>query len=162
MMVSWSYLIKALKSNIWLYSLLFLHMGPCIVLFCFLWQAWQSKRLFSSCPHTPVCLNINLSHRIWFLPAQPVHSSEASTVKRLKVSQILCDVWDPVDHRANGRERTTIWMFPTWDSVTWCAVQTEMIRGWDWKPVWLPVLLLCSWTQCYKTEEKLPSVANAL
>ena len=103
-------------------------MGPCIVLFCFLWQAWQSKRLFSSCPHTPVCLNINLSHRIWFLPAQPVHSSEASIVKRLKVSQILRDVRDPVDHQQMAmRERRSEHSLP--------GTVLHDVRYWQWLQV---------------------------
>lgn len=94
--------MKALKSNIWLLAPLPTY-GTLHCAVCFLWQGWQSKRLFSSCPHIPVRLNINLSHRIWFLPAQPAHSSEASMVKPLKVSQIAADVQDPA-----GRDQMAV------------------------------------------------------
>lgn len=132
-MVSWSYFMKALKSNIWLYSLLFLHMGHCIVLFCFLWQARQSKRLFSSCPHTPVCLNINLSHRIWFLPRT---ASTQQWGQYSEIPQGFTDIsWRPRPcwSSANGRERVIVWAFPTWDSATWCAVLPDRQK-------WLEVL----------------------
>lgn len=97
--------------------------------------------------------NINLSHRIWFLPAQPAHNSEASIVKS---PQGFADTsWRPRPcwAWANGRERTTVWTLSTWDSVTRCAVHPVIFSPWekwweatcrdrDWKPVWLPVLLL--------------------
>lgn len=62
-------------------------MGHRVVLLCFLWQARQSKRLFSSCPHDPECRNINLSHRIWFLPRT------ASTQQRSQYSKSPSRFW---------------------------------------------------------------------
>lgn len=136
------------------------------LLFCFLWPPQQSEELFSRCPHIPVYLNMNLSERICFCSCiASTQQQEASTVKPFKVFANASWHPRPCWASANGHEKATVWTFPTWDSVTWRAVGTfchflhlretesgAFCRNHDWKPVWLPALLLSRWTLCYKTE----------
>lgn len=71
------------------------------------------KAAFSSCPQIPPCLSMNLSHRIWFLPAQPATQQQEAIIQQNPAR--------PSWASANVCERMTPWTFPTYKRcyVTW-------------------------------------------
>lgn len=60
-----------------------------------------------------MCLSVNFSQRIWFLPAQPVNRSKAKVVK--PPQGFTNAVWRPSSHGASQMsEGTTGWTLATW------------------------------------------------
>lgn len=133
MVVSWSYFIKPLKSNIWLLPpppahgtlrrvVLFALAGPTVK------AAFQQ---LSSHPRVPKYSFVSQDS----VPSSTRHWGQCSRKKKkksLKVSQIPRDVRRPCRAWAHGRERAAVRTFPTWDgSVTWCAVRPVILSTWD-------------------------------
>lgn len=118
---SWM-LLKATSDH----PILFLHMGHHVVLLCFFFGKPDSQRGFSAAVLTTLSAVILICLPGFdSFPEQPAQSREASIVK---APQGFADCsWRPCWAWANGREGTTVWTFPTWDSVTWCALRVHPV-----------------------------------